>query len=67
MATTVQQAYDMAIMLMNEQNDETGATNSSELDTSEWDAGSYTVRCYAYDGTNIDSIVTTSVVAVSAT
>ena len=33
MATTVQQAYDMAIMLMNEQNDETGATNSSELDT----------------------------------
>ena len=45
----------------------TAETYSSALDTSEWDAGSYTVRCYAYDGTNIDSIVTTSVVAVSAT
>ncbi len=29
---TVQQVYDMAIMLMNEQDDATGATNSSELD-----------------------------------
>lgn len=29
---TVQQVYDMAIMLMNEQDDSTGATNSSELD-----------------------------------
>ena len=28
---TVQQVYDMAIMLMDEQNDSTGATNSSEL------------------------------------
>lgn len=28
---TVQQVYDLAIMLMDEQNDSTGATNSSEL------------------------------------
>ncbi len=44
----------------------TAVTYSLALDTSGWDAGTYTVRAYAGKSSNIDSVVTTKEVAVSA-
>jgi len=44
----------------------TAVTYSTALDTSAWAAGTYKVRCYAYKTGNVDSVVTTSDVAVSA-